>query len=68
LRAGNDRLTNRDQLLRQQRAMTRRAFNHPHARRERFRPSQQPFALTTISRQRQFANQLFVAVDHRSCM
>ena len=40
----------RDELLRQQRAVTGRAFNRPQPRFERCRPAQQPVALSTIGR------------------
>jgi hypothetical protein len=38
----DDGLTDRDELLREQRAMTGRAFDGPQARLERCRPTQQP--------------------------
>ena len=44
---------------------TRRAFHGPQPRLERCRPTQQPVALSTISTNRHFAHELFVAVDHR---
>ena len=58
-------LARRDELLRQQRAVTGRAFDRPQPRFERCRPTQQPFALSTIGTHQQLANKLFVAVDHR---
>ena len=64
----NHGLAARDQLLRQQRADTGRAFHRPHARCERCRPTQQPFALATIGNHRHLANELLVAVDHRRGM
>ena len=46
----DDGLARRDELLRQQRAMTRRAFDRPQPRLERRRPTQQPLTLSAIRR------------------
>jgi hypothetical protein len=61
----DDRLTGRDELLRQQRAMSGRTFHGPESRFERCRPREQPLALSTIGLHAQLADELFVAVDHR---
>jgi hypothetical protein len=58
----DNRLTNTSKLLRQQRAHTGRAFDHP--RREPFREPQQPITLTTVSAQLLHRDDAFVAVDH----
>ena len=59
------RLTDRDELLGQQRAGARRAFDRPTPRFERRREVEQSIALRTISTNTDFAHQLFVSIEHR---
>ena len=61
----HDRLADRDQLLRQQRAVTACAFNRPQPWSERRCPRQQPFSLSTISTHQHLTDHLLVAINHR---
>jgi hypothetical protein len=53
-----------DELLRQQRTRTRRAFDRPHARFEARRPVEESLSLETVRCHRQLVLDLFVIVEH----